>query len=34
MDIYLLVAVLYFLLSYPCSLLIRHLERRASRGYA
>jgi ectoine/hydroxyectoine ABC transporter permease protein EhuD len=34
MDIYLLVAVLYFMLSYPCSLLIRHLERRASRGYA
>lgn len=33
MDIYLMVAVLYFLMSYPCSLLIRYLEKRMSRGH-
>jgi ectoine/hydroxyectoine ABC transporter permease protein EhuD len=34
MDIYLIVAVIYFALSYPCSLLIRHFEKRFSRGHA
>lgn len=34
MDIYLLVALIYFLMSYPCALLIRHIEKRFSRGYA
>jgi ectoine/hydroxyectoine ABC transporter permease protein EhuD len=34
MDIYLLVAVIYFLMSYPCALLIRRIEKKLSRGYA
>jgi His/Glu/Gln/Arg/opine family amino acid ABC transporter permease subunit len=34
MDIYLLVAVLYFAMSYPCALLIRYFERKVSRGHA
>jgi ectoine/hydroxyectoine ABC transporter permease protein EhuD len=34
MDIYLLVALIYFLMSYPCALLIRHMEKKLSRGYA
>jgi polar amino acid transport system permease protein len=34
MDIYLVVALIYFLMSYPCSVLTRYLERRASRGHA
>ena len=34
MDIYLVVALIYFLMSYPCSVLIRYLERRTSRGHA
>jgi polar amino acid transport system permease protein len=34
MDIYLLVALIYFLMSYPCALLIRHMEKKFSRGYA
>jgi polar amino acid transport system permease protein len=33
MDIYLIVAVIYFVLSYPCSILIRHLESRFGRGH-
>lgn len=33
MDIYLLVAFVYFAMSYPCSLIIRHLEKRLSRGH-
>lgn len=34
MDIYLIVALLYFLMSYPCALLIRYFERKLSRGHA
>jgi polar amino acid transport system permease protein len=34
MDIYLVVALIYFLMSYPCSVLIRYLERWTSRGHA
>jgi polar amino acid transport system permease protein len=34
MDIYLLVAFLYFLMSYPCSLVMRQLEKKYARGYA
>jgi polar amino acid transport system permease protein len=34
MDIYLLVALIYFLMSYPFALLIRYYERKASRGHA
>ena len=34
MDIYLLVAVIYFIMSYPCSLIIRQLEKTMSRGHA
>jgi polar amino acid transport system permease protein len=34
MDIYLIVGAIYFALSYPCSLLIRHLEKRFARGHA
>jgi ectoine/hydroxyectoine ABC transporter permease protein EhuD len=34
MDIYLLVALIYFLMSYPVALLIRYYERKASRGHA
>jgi len=34
MDIYLLVALLYFAMSYPCALLIRYFERKVSRGHA
>ena len=33
MDIYLLVALIYFLMSYPIALLIRYYERKASRGH-
>ena len=33
MDIYLLVALIYFLMSYPCALLIRRIEKKLSRGY-
>jgi ectoine/hydroxyectoine ABC transporter permease protein EhuD len=32
MDIYLIVAAIYFALSYPCSLLIRHFEKRFAHG--
>jgi His/Glu/Gln/Arg/opine family amino acid ABC transporter permease subunit len=34
MEIYLLVAAIYLILSYPCSILIQQAERRMSRGYA
>jgi ectoine/hydroxyectoine ABC transporter permease protein EhuD len=34
MDIYLVTALIYLLMSYPCSVLIRYFERRASRGHA
>jgi ectoine/hydroxyectoine ABC transporter permease protein EhuD len=34
MDIYLLVALLYFLMSYPVSLAIRYLERRYPREHS
>ena len=34
MDIYLVAALIYFLMSYPCSVLIQYFERRASRGHA
>jgi ectoine/hydroxyectoine ABC transporter permease protein EhuD len=34
MDIYMVVALIYFLMSYPCSVLIRYLERWTSRGHA
>lgn len=33
MDIYLMVAAIYLILSYPCSLLLRRLEAKASRGH-
>jgi polar amino acid transport system permease protein len=33
MDIYLVTALIYLLMSYPCSVLIRYFERRASRGH-
>ena len=33
MDIYLIVAIIYFVLSYPCSILIRYLESRFGRGH-
>jgi polar amino acid transport system permease protein len=33
MDIYLLVALIYFLMSYPIALFIRYYERKASRGH-
>src|SRR6476620_9415055 len=33
MDIYLVAALIYFLMSYPCSVFIRYFECRASRGY-
>jgi polar amino acid transport system permease protein len=33
MDIYLVTALIYLLMSYPCSVLIRYFERRVSRGH-
>ena len=33
MDIYLMVAAIYLLLSYPFSLMLRRLEAKASRGH-
>lgn len=33
MDIYLVKALIYLLMSYPCSVLIRYFERRVSRGH-
>ena len=32
--IYLVAALIYFLMSYPCSVVIQYFERRASRGHA
>lgn len=34
MDIYLMVALVYFAMSYPCALLLGRLERRYARGHA
>jgi polar amino acid transport system permease protein len=33
MDVYLMVAAIYFLMSYPCALMLRRMERRLSRGF-
>ena len=33
MDVYLLVAAIYFLMSYPCAVMLRRIEKRLSRGF-